>query len=107
MDVVKFEQVENKILSIRNEQVLLDIDVARLYWVETKRINEAVKNNLDKFPAGYIIEFNERLQGETVWRLYWKLKCRKRGWHGFTWILKKRKMIWAMKTENFILGSVS
>jgi hypothetical protein len=56
MDVVKFEQVENKILSIRNEQVLLDIDVARLYQVETKRINEAVKNNPDKFHAGYIIE---------------------------------------------------
>jgi hypothetical protein len=59
MDVVKFEQVENKILSIRNEQVLLDIDVARLYQVETKRINEAAKNNPDKFPAGYIIELKK------------------------------------------------
>ena len=58
-DVVKFEQVENKILSIRDERVLLDIDVAQLYQVETKRINEAVKNNPDKFPAGYIIELKK------------------------------------------------
>lgn len=33
-------------------------DVAELYGVETKRINEAVKNNPDKFPSGYIIDLN-------------------------------------------------
>ena len=59
MDTVKFEQVENKILCIRNKKVLLDIDVAQLYGVETKRINEAVKNNSDKFPTGYIIELKK------------------------------------------------
>lgn len=57
--MIKFEQVENKILYIRNEQVLLDIDIAELYGVETKRINEAVKNNPDKFPAGYIVELKK------------------------------------------------
>ena len=59
MDIVKFEQVGDKILSIRNEQVILDIDVAGLYGVETKRINEAVKNNPEKFPAGYILELTK------------------------------------------------
>ena len=38
---------------------MLDSDVAELYGVETKRINEAVKNNPDTFPAGYIIELDK------------------------------------------------
>ena len=48
--------VESKIISLRDKHVILDSDVAQLYGVETKRINEAVKNNLDKFPEGYLIE---------------------------------------------------
>lgn len=47
--------IENKILTIREQKVILDSDVAELYGVETKRINEAVKNNPDKFPEGYIL----------------------------------------------------
>ena len=43
MDIVKLEKIEDKIIIIRNEQVLLDSDVAEIYGVETKRINEAVK----------------------------------------------------------------
>uniref|UniRef100_UPI003873C4D8 ORF6N domain-containing protein n=1 Tax=Streptococcus salivarius TaxID=1304 RepID=UPI003873C4D8 len=39
---------------MRGEKVLIDRDVAKLYGVETKRINEAVKNNRDKFPNGYM-----------------------------------------------------
>ena len=45
MSIVKFEAVEDNILTIRGVQVILDSDVAGLYGVETKRINEAVKNN--------------------------------------------------------------
>ncbi len=52
-------EVEEKIILIRDTQVILDSEVAALYGVETKRINEAVKNNPDKFPEGYIIELNE------------------------------------------------
>lgn len=54
--IVKLETVQDKIIDIRGEKVILDNDVAVLYGVETKRINEAVKNNPDKFPEGYIIE---------------------------------------------------
>ena len=43
-------KIENMIYEIRDKQVMLDSDLARLYQVETKRINEAVKNNPDKFP---------------------------------------------------------
>ena len=49
MDLLKLE-VEDKIIDIRSEKVIIDSDIAELYGVETKRINEAVKNNLEKFP---------------------------------------------------------
>ena len=52
---MELQSIENKIIQIRDKQVILDSDVAELYGVETKRVNEAVKNNPDKFPEGYII----------------------------------------------------
>ena len=58
-DVITYINVESKLLTLRNQQVLLDSDVAELYGVETKRINEAVKNNPEKFPYGYLIELSE------------------------------------------------
>ena len=57
--VVKLETVQDKIIDVRGEKVILDSDVAVLYGVETKRVNEAVKNNPDKFPEGYIFELNK------------------------------------------------
>jgi len=55
-NIVKFEDVEKRIIDIRGQKVILDSDVASLYSMETKRINEAVSNNPDKFPDGYILE---------------------------------------------------
>lgn len=57
---ITLNDVQDKIITIQNKNVLLDSDVAWLYGVETMRINEAVKNNPDKFPEGYII----RLESE-------------------------------------------
>ena len=53
-------QVEEKIITLRNQQVILDCDVAELYGVETKRINEAVNNNPKKFPEGYILQLDNQ-----------------------------------------------
>jgi hypothetical protein len=58
-EIVKLKQVEEKIIIIRGQRVILDSDVAVLYGVETKRVNEAVKNNPDKFPEGYIINITK------------------------------------------------
>ena len=58
MDIVKFEAVEEQILTIRGMQVILDSDVAALYGVDTRDINKAVKNNPDKFPDTYIFELD-------------------------------------------------
>ncbi len=54
-------EIENLIYEIRGKQVMLDSDLARLYQVETKRINGAVKNNPMKFPERYswILSENE------------------------------------------------
>lgn len=52
---MELQIIKDKIIIVREQQVILDSDVAELYGVETKRINEAVKNNPDKFPEGYIL----------------------------------------------------
>ena len=53
-DIVKENiLIENLIYEIRGKQVMLDSDLANLYHVETKRINEAVKNNPEKFPERF------------------------------------------------------
>ena len=51
--------IENLIYEIRGVQVMLDSDIAKLYQVETKRINEAVKNNPDKFPERFSFRITE------------------------------------------------
>lgn len=53
--IISLSSIEERITTLRDQKVILDSDVAALYGVETKRINEAVKNNPDKFPVGYII----------------------------------------------------
>ena len=59
MAIIKLEQVENKIINLRDMKVIIDADIADLYGVETKRINEAVSKNPDKFPDGYIVYLNK------------------------------------------------
>jgi len=58
-DVAKIENLEEFIIEIKGQKVMLDADVAAIYGVETKRVNEAVKNNPDKFPQGYMFELDE------------------------------------------------
>ncbi|MBW8051990.1 MAG: ORF6N domain-containing protein [Cytophagales bacterium] len=65
---VKFDDVEDKIIDIREQKVILDSDVAQLYGVETRDINKAVKNNPDKFPptGGYIFILTKEEKIEVV-----------------------------------------
>lgn len=66
METIKYEEIKSKIITLRNLPVLLDRDVAALYGVETKRVNEAVKNNSDKFPSGYIFELTKSEKDKLV-----------------------------------------
>ncbi len=59
-DIIKSGIIENKIIEIRNQRVILDFNMAELYGVETKRVNEAVKKNPEKFPKGYIFELTKQ-----------------------------------------------
>jgi len=56
--IIMFREVAEKILEIRGEKVILDSHVAELYGVETREINQAVRNNPGKFPEGYIISLD-------------------------------------------------
>jgi len=57
------ERIENCILMIRGEKVMLDFDLAALYAVETRALNQAVKRNLPRFPADFMFQLTlEELQ---------------------------------------------
>jgi phage regulator Rha-like protein len=59
-DVVKFDEnfLKDRIYSIRGFQVMLDSDLAELYGVETKVLNQAVKRNIDRFPSEFCFSLN-------------------------------------------------
>ena len=63
---VTTKDVEARMIVLRNQPVLIDADVAELYGVETKRVNEAVRNNPKKFPYGYIFELDKYEKKEVV-----------------------------------------
>lgn len=54
--VVRVGRIEQSILLIRGEKVILDADLAHLYGVETKRLNEQVKRNSDRFPEDFVFQ---------------------------------------------------
>lgn len=65
-DTSKIKSIENKLLVVRGQYVLLDSDIAAVYGVQTKEVNQAVKNNADKFPTGYIFPVEKLDKNELV-----------------------------------------
>jgi len=63
---ITLNDVQNKIITIQNKNVLLDSDVAWLYGVNTNDVNQAVKRNSDKFPEGYIIVLTDSEKKEVA-----------------------------------------
>ena len=57
-EIVPIVKIEDKLMLVRNQYVLLDRDVATLYGVETRAVNQAVKNNPNKFPRDYIFQLD-------------------------------------------------
>jgi hypothetical protein len=58
-NIVPQEVIENKILFLRGKKVMLDKDLARLYKVETRALNQAVKRNLKRFPKDFMFQLTE------------------------------------------------
>lgn len=59
-EIITTKDVESKVRTIRGQRVILDCDVAELYGVETKRVNEAVARNPEKFPKGYVLDLDSQ-----------------------------------------------
>ena len=59
-DLINIESVKSRLLEIRGQAVLLDRDVAALYGVETREVNQAIRNNPEKFPSGFLFQLDDR-----------------------------------------------
>jgi len=66
MNILKLEKIQSLIIELGDEKVLIDSDVADIYGVATKEINQAVSNNSEKFPDGYIFELTKDEKLEVV-----------------------------------------
>jgi hypothetical protein len=64
--LVLTEQVETLILSLRGQKVLLDADLARLYKVSTRRLNEQVKRNSKRFPDDFVFRLTPRERADLL-----------------------------------------
>lgn len=56
--IIPIESIERRIFLIRGKKVMLDADLAELYDVPTKRLNEQVKRNRNRFPADFMFQLN-------------------------------------------------
>ena len=64
--VIPVGKIEQRILLIRNEKVIIDADLAEFYGVETKRLNEQVKRNKDRFPDDFMFKLSSDEKAEVV-----------------------------------------
>lgn len=66
MDIVKYEEIKSKLIKYDNQFVIIDSDVAKLYGITTREVNQAVVNNVKKFPSGYILELSKEKKQEVI-----------------------------------------
>ena len=78
--LISLSEVESRVLTIQGQQVLIDRDVAELYVVETREVNQAVRNNPEKFPEGYIITLDSE-EWDSLRSKYLTLNTSGRGQH--------------------------
>ncbi len=64
--LIPIEHIENKIMLIRGQKVIIDSDLAELYGVKTKRLNEQVKRNNKRFPKDFIFQLTKSEKEEAV-----------------------------------------
>jgi len=64
--IVLVGKIENRILLIRGEKVIVDSDLAEFYGVPTKRLNEQVKRNSDRFPSDFVFQLNSEEKSQVV-----------------------------------------
>src|SRR5699024_5160496 len=65
-EIISQKHIENRIFNIRGAQVMLDRDLAEMYQVEVKRLNEQVKRNIERFPELFRFQLNDDEKNELV-----------------------------------------
>jgi len=96
LGLYSMEPVEAVIVTVRRQKVILDADLARMYGVPTKALNQAVKRNRDKFPEDFIFQLTDEEAAE--------LRCSrsqfvtlKRGQIGF--VVKERRAVYRVSRK--------
>ncbi len=76
MEQKELQTIQSKIYEIRGQRVLLDFDLAAMYGVETRRLNEQVKRNIERFPEDFMFQLTkgelEILRSQFVTSNDWK-----------------------------------
>lgn len=57
--IIKYKQIENMIFEVRGVQVILSSDVAILYQIETRILNQVIKRNIDRFPSTFCFQLTD------------------------------------------------
>ena len=58
--IINKQHIQNHIYTIRNQQVMMDADLAELYGVETKQLNKAVNRNIERFPERFTFQLTQK-----------------------------------------------
>lgn len=66
MSVIPVEMIERRILQIRGQKVMIDADLAEVYGVATKRLNEQMKRNISRFPSDFVFQLTAKEKEEVV-----------------------------------------
>lgn len=65
------QHIENRIFTFQDQQVMIDSDLAELYQVETKVLNQTIKRNISRFPESFRFQLNEKEFAELVTICNW------------------------------------
>ena len=74
-NLVSLPEIENRILTLRGMQVMLDSHLAELYNVETKQLNRAVKRNLERFPENYCFQIDKQEHESLIYQIRTSSRC--------------------------------
>ena len=65
-EIIPVESIKDRIFLLRGEKVMIDRDLAELYGVETKVLNQAVKRNINRFPTDFMFQLDNKEKSELV-----------------------------------------
>lgn len=64
--LIPIERIENLIIQIRDHKVIIDTDLAKIYGVTTRKLNQAIKRNIDRFPPDFLFQLTQKEKEEVI-----------------------------------------